>query len=249
MIVPVVMILSFRHRFVFIRPRKVAGTSVEMALSTLCGDDDIVPAMIAVDERQRQSIGGFSGNYSANRDFERLYAQAVTTATPEQLGSLRAPPSRYAPHMAIEDIRAACGRPLDGFRITGIARNPYARVISFLHMLDHFDGYLQGEAMASVTGDLRTAFDAARASGRFAALGALKLYGDAQAEWLRYETLERDLVALFASLGTAPPPLPHAKRGALSDRLDPIGLFRRDQIDWINVHFAAEFDAFGYSRC
>lgn len=119
---PVAMILSFRHRFIFIRPRKVAGTSVEMALSTLCGDDDIVPAMIAVDERQRQSIGGFSGNYSANRDFERLYAQAVTTATPEQLGSLRAPPSRYAPHMAIEDIRAACGRPLDGFRITGIGQ-------------------------------------------------------------------------------------------------------------------------------
>lgn len=248
MIAPTPMILSFRHRFIFIRPRKVAGTSVEMALSTLCGGDDIVPAMIAVDERQRQLIGGFSGNFSDNLHFERLYIQAVMTVPPEQLGSLRPPPSRYTPHMTLDEIRAACGRSLDGFRIIGIARNPYARVISYLHMIDHLGGYLRGQPMASSIGDLSAAFDTARETGRLNAVAALNLYGDGKVEWLRYETLDRDLTALFTSLGATAPALPHAKRGVLSDQLDPSTVFRRNQLDWINARFAAEFDAFGYPR-
>lgn len=36
------MIISYRHKFIFIRPRKVAGTSVEIVLSRSCGDDDVI---------------------------------------------------------------------------------------------------------------------------------------------------------------------------------------------------------------
>src|SRR5471032_1265859 len=98
------MILSFRHRFLFVRARKVAGTSVEIALSTLCGQDDIAPPMIAVDERVRQDMGGHCGNYSDNPVFERAYLEAVRTATPETLGAIPQPPSFYGPHMGPLDI-------------------------------------------------------------------------------------------------------------------------------------------------
>jgi hypothetical protein len=36
------MIISHRHKFIFLKPRKVAGTSVEVALARHCEDQDIV---------------------------------------------------------------------------------------------------------------------------------------------------------------------------------------------------------------
>ena len=47
------MILSEKHKFVFIKGMKVAGTSVEMALSTLCGPHDIVTPISPIDELAR----------------------------------------------------------------------------------------------------------------------------------------------------------------------------------------------------
>ncbi len=51
------MILSERHRFVFIKGRKVAGTSTEMALAALCGPDDIITPISPIDERARLPNG------------------------------------------------------------------------------------------------------------------------------------------------------------------------------------------------
>lgn len=45
------MIVSHRHRFIFLKPRKVAGTSVEVALAPLCAEDDIVTPVTEYDPR------------------------------------------------------------------------------------------------------------------------------------------------------------------------------------------------------
>jgi len=45
------MIVSHRHKFIFLKPRKVAGTSVEVALSRHCGGDDILTPIGAYDSR------------------------------------------------------------------------------------------------------------------------------------------------------------------------------------------------------
>ena len=52
------MILSVRHKFIFIKGMKVAGTSVEMALAPLCGPDDIVTPISPIDEMERLGRGG-----------------------------------------------------------------------------------------------------------------------------------------------------------------------------------------------
>lgn len=36
------MIISHKHKFIFLKTRKTAGTSVEFALRTMCGPDDII---------------------------------------------------------------------------------------------------------------------------------------------------------------------------------------------------------------
>jgi len=243
------MILSFRHRFLFVRGLKVAGTSVEIALSTLCGPKDISPPIVAVDERLRQEMGGLCGNYSDTPVFEQAFVKAILAASPEQFPRLLPPPSRYSTHMSVAEIEAEFGRPLDDFQLVGAERDPYAKVISWLHMEQNFAGYRTGTRsdMATVVDDLAASLDRAIADDRLARLKTADFYGGRTPRVLHYEVLEQDLAAFATELGVAPPPLPHAKRGPLSNRIDPTLVFRRDQIDWLNAYFAAEFTAFGYT--
>ena len=39
------MIISHKHKFIFIKSPKAAGTSIQVVLEPFCGDDDIVTSM------------------------------------------------------------------------------------------------------------------------------------------------------------------------------------------------------------
>ena len=52
------MIASHRHRFIFLKTRKTAGTSVEIALSKVCGPDDVITEISPEDEALRRAAGG-----------------------------------------------------------------------------------------------------------------------------------------------------------------------------------------------
>ena len=51
------MIVSHEHRFIFIKTRKTAGTSIEISLSKYCGPNDIITPIAEVDEKIRESLG------------------------------------------------------------------------------------------------------------------------------------------------------------------------------------------------
>ena len=51
------MIISHRHKFIFIKTIKTAGTSIEIALSKICGPDDIVGPLSPEDEKYRNELG------------------------------------------------------------------------------------------------------------------------------------------------------------------------------------------------
>jgi hypothetical protein len=246
------MILSLAHKFVFVKGRKVAGTSIEMALAAICGPDDIVAPILAVDERERLRAGAACRNYAADPVFERAYLAMLEDAAPEALVSLRPPRQIYYNHMPLSEIERLYARPLDDFRIVCAERSPYAKVISWLNMEAGIRSYRIGGDMGGKVDGLRAAFDSARRRGRIAAAKNIDLYKDRtgafRADVLRYETLRDDFETLLGRLGCRPVPLPHAKKGLMSDRLDPRDVFRRDQIDEINVVYDAEFDRFGYQR-
>ena len=52
------MILSHKHRFIFLKTKKTAGTSIEIGLSELCGDDDVITPLTKTDERLRSGKRG-----------------------------------------------------------------------------------------------------------------------------------------------------------------------------------------------
>lgn len=243
------MILSLRHRFVFVRARKVAGTSVEIALSTLCGPDDIVPPILPIDERLRQDMGGHCGNYSDNPTLERAFLTMIRAAGPDQLAAISPPPMYYRPHMSVTQIEAAYGASLADFVLLCVERDPFAKIISELHMRRNFGAYRSAAQpdMAAPLADLAGELDRLIASRRARSLKSAHMYGNRTPRVLRYEQIEHDLADFAADLGVAVPPLPHAKRGPMSNTIDPLTVFRRDQIDWINRYFAAELAAFGYA--
>lgn len=242
------MILSLRHNFLFIRPLKVAGTSVEIALSTLCGPDDISPPILPVDERQRLEAGGHCANYSDNPTFESAYRALILSTPLGRLDTIAHPPSRYRPHMSVAEVEASYGGPLDAFQLVCVERDPFAKVISYLHMRHNFADYKGGAPdMAAPVTRLADALDAAFDHGKLDILKSVYLYGDRRPRVLHYERLERDFAAFVGHLGVAAPALPHAKRGPMSNSIDPAAVFRRDQIDRLNELFAPELAAFGYA--
>ncbi len=52
------MIVSHKHRFIFMKSQKTGGTSLELALSRICGEDDIITPLHERHERERNEIGG-----------------------------------------------------------------------------------------------------------------------------------------------------------------------------------------------
>lgn len=51
------MIISHRHRFVYVKTRKTASTSIEIALSKFCGPQDVITEIVATDEQVRRGLG------------------------------------------------------------------------------------------------------------------------------------------------------------------------------------------------
>lgn len=51
------MIISHRHKFVFLKTSKTAGTSIEIALSKFCGSNDVITPISLEDEEIRRKLG------------------------------------------------------------------------------------------------------------------------------------------------------------------------------------------------
>jgi hypothetical protein len=237
------MILSRRHRFVFIKGKKVASTSVEIALAQLCGPEDIVTPLTPIDERAR--LPGGARNYSDDAAGERAYLAAI--ASPDaRRGVLRTHVRPlYHNHMSVSAVEARFGS-LDDYEILFVERNPYAKVISWANMAGGYDAYNRGDVVRSTRADVRRRVDEAIRTGAIGDARNIDRYRrrDAISPGWRYETLERQLGAWAADKGGVA--LPHAKPGLMSNDLDVRHWLTPRHIETINALYADEFQAFGY---
>jgi hypothetical protein len=243
------MILSRLHDFVFIKGRKVAGTSVQMALSTICGPDDIVAPITQRDERMRLEMGARPRNFARPAEEER-YIQQILAAPLDKLADVKAPNTRFGAHISLTELISIVPEAAD-MPMVFVERNPYATLLSRANHLKTFEGYKRGGGMAATPEALKAAAAEVVTPKGFKSVRNIDFYrrrdGSIKGARLRYEHLAEDFEAFVRGLGVAEvPALPMAKPGQMSNRYDPRDFFTRAQLDSINRAFADEFEAFGY---
>jgi hypothetical protein len=124
------MILSHRHRFLFLKTSKTAGTSLEIALSEHCGDDDVITPISAEDEALRRELGfrGPQHHLRKRRGLARVLPGPVEGARTAKRDLL------FYNHMPAREIRERVPTEVwDGYFKFCIERNPWDRFISFYY--------------------------------------------------------------------------------------------------------------------
>lgn len=245
------MILSHKHRFLFIKGVKVAGTSVEIALSQLCGPEDIITPITPADEKYRLGTAGEPRNYAGDAKVEREYLELVRSTPVEQLGGVRHPQTLFKNHMTFAEVLAKVPESSD-YRLIFVERSPYAKVLSLANWERSHREYKRGGRLPHSYDGIVDAVDQIISNGKISRVRNIDRYRDFDGKlrsspWT-YGTLENDLREFCESCGRPGVVLVHAKKGFASDSVDVQAALRPDQISFIDELFADEFEAFGYPR-
>lgn len=221
------MIVSHKHKFIFIKTNKTGGTSVEIALSRFCGPDDIITRVSPTDELLRRELG-----YPGPQN----HRVALLRAAGHYLRYRKWP--RFYNHMSAVEVRRLVGEDVwnDYFTFC-FERNPWDRAISVFHW------YTRGEENANLQEFIQSG-----GLERLKTKGS-DLYregGEVLVDHIcRYERFDEELRTLSSTLGL-PEALaaPRAKGGIRSQRAD-VRLTQQD-VDYIAHRFGFEIDLCGY---
>lgn len=250
------MILSKRHRFLFIKGRKVAGTSVEICLSSICGSEDIVTPITPIDEKSRllNSRGVVAQNYGAKDKELVSYMSRLPNRTKKQMRSLQPPKGTYYNHIPLAEILTLSGYIIDkDWTIFAVERCPYRKIISMANWRLHLEEYRQNaSAMSGDIHALKRKVQEVLDDGSFLAVRNIDLYKDNEGNLcpivLRFERLEKELRELILRLDNKCelPKLGHYKKGVSYDDTALLNIISKEQRLLINQQFEEEFNCFNY---
>lgn len=256
------MIYSKKNNFLFLKGVKVAGTSVEIALSKLCGNQDIISPIANIDERTRVQLKiRHAQNYGPSRRDIKDFIQWLMDVPTDQITSRQAPKGIVNNHMPLRRIYKILGTLHPEIRdanIFAIVRSPYEQILSRINHKINFQSYkTTGEAMKATQADLRQTLDKhvqklqGRASEDFRSKN-YQIYDSSfdssiQVKFIRFENLAEELQQTLKDIGIEKElELPFTKKGLKSSN----NLFKEiatdEQIKVINQYHKKDFSRFGY---
>lgn len=194
------MIISHTHRYIFIKSTKTAGTSIEAALSSHCGDDDIVTPL---------------GDYEFNRDASGAWVHRSMNE------------GAYKQHDDALTIRNSLPTETwDSYFKFSIARNPWERTLSRFFWNHRNDPALKPKKRFyhhlgvpfDELGPARQAFARFLAEEAWDTNDRFYIIDDALCVdfVIRYEHLADDLKTVCKRVGLPELELPHLKSGLRS---------------------------------
>lgn len=203
------MLYSRHKRFLFIKTRKTASTSLEIFFSQFCGDGDIVTPVTPEDEITRFDLGGcLPQNFSRNPQLEAAYRDAIRSRKANRIRQARRPVELvFRNHFTLADVRGHFEIP-DDYLVISSERHPYEKVLSMtaFRLRDNPVGESEfhQELNREIEGRLYRNIDAYRDPR-----------GILEHRVIRYENLQEDLQLLCEELGFPfdPSRLPQTKTG------------------------------------
>jgi hypothetical protein len=241
------MIVSYTHNYIFIKTVKVAGTSVEMALSCDCGPRDIITPIYPRDEIHRKASSRRPQNFSYDPALERQYAEAADRKDMAILWKMFRAFNKSATfynHMPATEIRAAVGEVFWGeaFKFT-IDRNPYDRIVSNAFWIIRDRNYRAQPDADQIADAIEESIEQSKPSSEFYTID------DAVAvdRVLCYESLTQDLASIVDKIGSdISNSLPRAKSGTRTADQTAANLLTAEQKQRIADRHARTFDLLGY---
>lgn len=244
-------VVSFEHGFLFIKTRKVAGTSVEAQLRSCTGPGDIVTPLTPRDEHYCAGLGLHARHYARDPADEAKYRALVLNGEFDAaLAHNRQVRKRYASHMPARILSRRLGRQAFSrlFRFS-LERNPFSWLVS---VAAHDTEAYNAGAMA--------ALDAVAVRERI--FGWLSRHRGLEGSnypyytvrgrlavdrVLRYEHLAQDLEDVLGRLGIEPAiPLPGLK---VSPAVPPLSeIYTPALVTQVLERFDPVFELVGYPR-
>jgi len=220
------MILSHKHRFIFLKTKKTASSSVELTLSSLCGPDDVITPLLDREEKLRPGRG--AQNYLRGDAERERTSNGLTIPMRGQ---------DFYNHMKAREVVAIAPAEWANYFKAAFVRNPWDAHLSAFFWRRRKGGDRSPEAFRQrMVGFHGNAFQGLFLDGKV----AVDFVG-------RYENLEADYRTMARRMGCeSPPPLPRLKAGT---RLP--GVHYRDYYDdaareLVAQRCAAAIEAFGY---
>lgn len=228
------MIISHKHKFIFLKTNKTAGTSIEIALSAACGGEDIISPISPTDQETRASLG--------YRGPQHHQAKAVEYGVGDiaKLLIKGSKKNRYYGHISATRVKALIGGKIwNSYYKFCFERNPWDRVISLYYW--------------------RCKKEPRPPIGKFIDSGALmrlkkkgiELYsidGKVAVDKIyRFESIEAELESIKTHLGiTKDLHLPHAKSKFRKDKRSYHDILDSTQQARISALFSDEIEMMGY---
>jgi hypothetical protein len=229
------MIISHAHRFIFLKTEKCAGTSVELALSQICGPDDVITRVAPADEQKRVGRGPQHETIPPGYRPRDWRVKRLLGLSPARSGTM------YFNHMPAAALRRAMDPCVfDAYRKVTVVRNPWDQEVSLYYWLirnerrpPSFERFVRSRGRRRK----RKNFDIYSIDGRVVADVVLT-----------YERLADDFSAFIAALGVgSAPQLPHAKAGHRPpEQRDYRALYDAETREIVARRHAREIEAFGY---
>jgi len=116
-------IVSHKHKLIFLKTRKTAGTSIELLLSSFCGVEDVLAPLEQEDEVFRKTRGRSAQNFNVpfSRYLPRDFARLI----------LKRRRAEYYNHMPAAKVRRYVGTKVwDSYLKVSVERDRYERGLS-----------------------------------------------------------------------------------------------------------------------
>ncbi|MXX99043.1 MAG: sulfotransferase domain-containing protein, partial [Gammaproteobacteria bacterium] len=124
------MIVSHKHKMIFIKRMKIAGTSFEMALGRYCGTEDIITPLEANRGAMRQKRFGHNEgqNYKSPHKYNIRHNKIISME-----------PKAFAEHYPAARIKKYLPKEIwDSYLKVSIVRCPYDTLISYYYWMCRF---------------------------------------------------------------------------------------------------------------